>query len=136
MDCLQALQARYSGQVQLAPPASAEDIQAAEGRLNLHVPDQLAQLLRVSNGVQELLCIGDKIEPIGPILYSLEDMVQASCFYRATYGVRGIVFTCDGAGDVYYLDEAGIVWYYHPISGEQEAVAASLQDFFAPAPGN
>ena len=50
-------------------------------------------------------------------------------YYQNEYGLSGVVFSDDGAGNPFYLFD-GKVYEYDPIDNESELIADSLEEFF------
>lgn len=94
-------------------------------------PKTLIDILAISNGIMETMehpQTGEKID-IGWILYSYEEICRATSFYNQEYGLSGVVFSSDGAGNPYYISE-GEIYEFNPIDNESTLKADSLKAFF------
>lgn len=114
----------YGGNVRVFPPC--------EGREDLGLPGEILGLLRVSDGLMETMVrpgTGEVI-PVSWIVYPRAMMAEETGFYRETYGLEGIVFSDDGAGNPFLLKNDGAVVRFDAIDGEEVPVAGSLAEFF------
>jgi hypothetical protein len=66
---------------------------------------------------------------IGWIIYSLDEIVKETKYYKDEYGIDGVVFSSDGAGNPFYLLD-GKVYEFDPIDNESELKADSLEEFY------
>ncbi len=66
---------------------------------------------------------------IGWIVYSYDEIISSTRFYKEEYGLSGVVFYDDGAGNPYYLSE-GKVYEFNPIDNENNLKADSLEEFY------
>ena len=60
---------------------------------------------------------------------SSSKICKETSYYKENYGLDGIVFSDDGAGNPYYLFQ-GKVYQFDEIGEESEFVADSLEEFF------
>ena len=57
-------------------------------------------------------------------------MIQKeTAFFKEEYGIDGIVFSDDGAGNPYYIHDDKI-FQFNPIDNESELIAGSLEEFY------
>ena len=117
----------YKGNISLCKPLDIEDIS------NYDIPEELLNLLKQSNGIKETMVNPDTgiPEEISWIIYSYEEIIEWINFYRDTYSIEGIVFSDNGADEVYYIKPDGKIYSYDVICEEENYVADSLQSFFA-----
>lgn len=94
------------------------------------VPAVLLEILRRSNGIMETMRnpLTGTYENIGWIVYPLSEIIKWTGFYHEEYGIKGTVFSDDGAGNPYYLKKNGKVYLLD--SGEETLVSDSLYEFF------
>lgn len=113
---------KYDGRIKLNNPIVCGD----NG-----IPELLREILQKTNGIQETMIhpkTGEQME-IGWIVYSYDEMIRATNYYRNEYGLSGTVFSDDGAGNPYYiLDDK--IYEYDPIDNESYLKAKTLIDFF------
>ncbi len=123
MGIIDGISTLYDGNIQFFPPF--------EGKL-AGVPDELADLLRQSDGVMETMVHprSGEVIPVGWVIYPGAMMAEETVFYRETYGVEGTAFATDGAGSPYLLKRGGQVVHFDPIDGEEVFAAGSLVKFF------
>lgn len=116
----------YKGSISLQKPLNIGDIS------NYDIPEELLNLLRQSNGIKETMVYPDtgRSEEISWIIYSYEEIIKWTNFYKDTYSIEGIVFSDNGADEVYYVKPNGKIYSYDAICGEEAYVADSLQSFF------
>lgn len=129
-EIVEGIYASLGEMVRVAAPASVMQIQEAERLLLMPFPQELESLLQYSNGIEELMLVGDEKIAIDWILYPLDEIVNTTQFYQEKYDKKGIFFAGDGAGDPFYITDNGEVSYFHPIVDEDETVAASLTEFY------
>jgi len=135
----------FSSKPRFSPPASAEDIAAAERRLGRKFPPSLTALLMEADGVMNMMSVGggDYFEEfwlVWPterlVEESLEDRSESvgtpqdddpsEVVFFAGAGVDGILFGFPPAdGDT--CDTKVVVW--HPLGGTVSDLADSLEDY-------
>lgn len=114
---------KYDRRISLNNPIACEDNS---------IPELLREILQKTNGIQETMIhpkTGEKME-IGWIVYSYDEIIYATNYYKKEYGLSGTVFSDDGAGNPYYIYDDKI-YEYNPIDNESYLKAESLDDFFA-----
>lgn len=116
----------YKGSISLQKPLDIGDIS------NYDIPEELINLLKQSNGIKETMDNPDtgRSEEIFWIIYSYEEIIKWTNFYKDTYLIEGIVFSDNGADGVYYVKPNGKIYLYDAICEEETYVADSLQSFF------
>jgi hypothetical protein len=130
-----------------SPPASTEDIAAAEDQLGRKLPPSLTSLLMETDGVTDMMSLrgGDYFENMW-LIWPTERIVTESLEDRSEYvvnpsdadtsdlvffadaGVDGILFGFPPAG-ADSCDTKVVVW--HPLRGTVSDLADSLEDFVA-----
>ena len=120
---IELISKRYEGQIKLQEPLVGD---------NIDLPEELINVLLKSNGIKETMSVAQQSEPIeiGWIIYPYDEIVKETEFYREEYGLNGIVFASDGAGNPYYLVD-GKVYEFNPIDDESELKSDSFEDFFS-----
>lgn len=114
--------------------------EAYDGRIKLQepfisempdIPKELTDILIKTNGIKELIMLPGKKDPIEIywIIYPYAEMCKETEYYKNEYGIKGTVFSGDGAGNPYYLSD-GKVYELDPIDDESELKANSLAEFF------
>ncbi len=93
------------------------------------MPTELIEILRVSNGIEEVITVKDKKESIGWILYSYEMIKNNTGYYAEKYGIKGYVFSDDGAGNVFIIKK-DCVYLFNVIDNEEDLFAESLVKFW------
>ncbi len=95
------------------------------------LPEELKMLLRQSNGIQETMFHPQNGEEIviGWIVYSLDEIIRETQYYKEEYGINGVVFSGDGAGNPFYISD-GKIFEYDPIDNESILKANSLEEFY------
>lgn len=116
------IKALYNGRIKLQDPVACD---------NCDLPEELKSLLKQSNGIQETMVHPKTSEEmvIGWIIYSLDEIVKETKYYKDEYGIDGVVFSGDGAGNPFYLLD-GKVYEFDPIDNESELKADSLEEFY------
>ena len=95
------------------------------------IPDVLKSILAESDGIKDSMIIpktGERIS-VGWIIFPYDMILRQTTYYRNEYGIEGIVFSDDGAGNPYYIHEDK-VFQFDPIDNESELKADSLEEFF------
>lgn len=115
---------KYEGNIQLHKPFECKAIDIA-------LDESLKNILAKSNGIEETMLNPKTNEPmvIGWIIYPYDEMCKETAYYKENYGIDGIVFSDDGAGNPYYMLN-GKVYQFNEIDEESEFVADSVEDFF------
>lgn len=124
MDYIGKISERYGGEILLHAPYNGERCD--------NISKEIYSILRVSNGISEtmrLSGINEKIE-IGWVIYSHEMILEWTSFYAANYGIKGIVFSDDGADGVYCMKRDETITYFNRIDNEETQAADTLWDFF------
>lgn len=119
---IDGIRALYNGMIKLQDPVVCDDCD---------LPEELKSLLKQSNGIQETMIHPKTGEDmvIGWIIYSLDEIVKETKYYKDEYGIDGVVFSGDGAGNPFYLLD-GKVYEFDPIDNESELKADSLEEFY------
>lgn len=123
MDFIGEISRLYDGNILPGEPYTGE---------RADIPEELFDILRIADGVRETMPNPETCEPIpiAWILYSCEEIIKASEFYRDEYGIKGTVFADDGAGNPYILKSDGSVTLFDAIDGEESTIADSLEEFY------
>ena len=119
---IESLKEKYGNNYRLLDPFPCEDN---------NIPEILRNILHQANGIQETMPhpkTGETII-ISWILYSYEEMIKSTDYYKNAYGLSGTVFCDDGAGNPYYLLD-GKVYEFDPIDNESTLLAESLEEFY------
>ena len=112
----------YDGNIELQTPNKSDA---------LSVPDVLKSVLAKSDGILETMLVpktGKRIT-IGWIIYPYEMIQKETAFFKEEYGIDGIVFSDDGAGNPFYIHDNKI-FQFNPIDNESELIAGSLEEFY------
>lgn len=116
----------YEGNISLCEPLNIGEIS------NHDIPEELLNLLKQTNGIKETMINPETgmLMEISWIIYSYEEIIVSTSFYRETYSIEGTVFSDDGADTVYYINTNGKIYSYDVIGQEETYVADSLLSFF------
>lgn len=103
-----------------------------EDEKDKNIAEELYSILCISNGILETMCLSNRDENIviGWILYSHEMMMEWTAFYTANYGIKGTVFSDDGAGSPFIMNLDGTITCFNAIDNESIKMAETLLDFF------
>ncbi len=125
------IQQKYGEMCRLCPPLAESQYAKAEALL----PADLFELLKISNGVPELMTHPkvDDGEPfvIGSILYAFEDMLTESQAFKALFGADGLVIAGNGAGGYFVVRPDGTICLYEYVGEEGELYAENLRAFLS-----
>ena len=98
-----------------------------------YLPKELLDILKVSNGIDEIEIINGKAEAIKPIIYSLAQIKEQTNAFLSECGNDGFVFAENGTGDFYVLKSDGSIYVYKYFDLKEELYAESLADYFSSA---
>jgi len=130
MNYIREISDLYQGNIMLHSPYA--------GDWGEDFPKEIRSILQVSNGIEETVLhpkTGEQI-PVMWILYPYEEIERESAFYQREYGLEGLIFADDGAGNPYVLKPDGTITCYCAMDNEEIKTADSLADFYAvPASG-
>ncbi|MBR5363569.1 MAG: hypothetical protein IK134_09655 [Oscillospiraceae bacterium] len=130
-DLLDLIQKKYGALCQFCPPLEEAQYQTAQAML----PADLFELLKISNGVLELMthpkANDGKPFVIGNILYSFEDMCIESGFFAEQFGKEGLAIAGNGAGGYFIMNPDGTIDLYEYIGEAGERYAENLRAFIA-----
>ncbi len=101
-----------------------------------YLPKELLDILKVSNGIDEIEIINGKAEEIKPIIYSLAHIKEQTNAFLSECGNDGFVFAENGTGDFYVLKTNGAIYVYKYFDLKEELYAESLADYFSNATSN
>ena len=121
MNIINLINEKYKGNISLQEHLNCVD----------NFPKELMAILGHSKGIMETMIhpkTGEMME-IGWIIYPYDEIKKWSTYYQNEYGLSGVVFSDDGAGNPFYLFD-GKVYEYDPIDNESELIADSFEDFF------
>ena len=119
---IEQIKKKYDGRIKLNDPVTI---------YNTDIPEEIRDILAISDGILETMIIpktGEEMT-ISWIVYSYSEIQKATEYYKNEYGIEGTVFSDNGAGDPYYIND-GKVYLFEPIDNESEMLADSLEDFF------
>lgn len=124
MEHIYRIQELYDGNIILHAPytGSNED----------NIPEVLYALLRISNGIGETMRnpgTGEEMM-IAWIVYPYEIIAAETRFFAATYGLKGVVFANDGAGNPYLIKPDGTITQFNCIDNQETRIANTLFDYF------
>ena len=95
------------------------------------IPTELAEILKVSNGIMEMFNLGNTLLKIGWIIYPCEMIIESTEFFKNQCGIDGVVFADDGAGNPFYIKSNKMIYMYeYDSDGEEIAAANSIYDYF------
>ncbi|MBO4866109.1 MAG: SMI1/KNR4 family protein [Ruminococcus sp.] len=128
MDIIEAIRKKYGGNIKLCAPLDDERYEQAKKIL----PEELAELLRISNGILETMPHPKtgEIMDIYYIVDPFDDILSETERYRKVHGGEGVAFAGNGAGDSYVLKPDGKIFLMDYIDEEEEFCAENLTDFF------
>ncbi len=124
MDCIAKISEQYNGSISLYPPCKKE--------ISESLPRELHSILCISDGIAETMFLPNTKESItiGWIVYPYDMILEQTAFYAETYGIKGTVFSDDGAGCPYIIKPDGAITCFNGIEGEEFQTADSLSAFF------
>ena len=119
---IEQIKKKYDGRIKLNDPVTIN---------NTDIPEEIRDILAISDGILETMINPKtgKEMTISWIVYSYSEVQKATEYYKNEYGIEGTVFSDNGAGDPYYIND-GKVYLFEPIDNESEMLADSLEDFF------
>ena len=124
MDYIEKISGQYDGRILLHAPY--------KGKKDGNIPEELYSILCISNGILETMCLSDTEEPIviGWIVYPHDMILEQTAFYTENYGIKGTIFSDDGAGCPYIIKNDRSITSFIGIVDEEYKIADTLSDFF------
>ena len=124
MGYIEKISKQYDGNILLHAPY--------KGEKDANIPEELYSILCITNGISETMCLLDNKEPIviGWIVYPHDTILEQTAFYTENYGIKGTIFSDDGAGCPYIVKSDGSITSFNGIDHEEYKIADTLSDFF------
>ena len=132
MDIIELIKEKYGDTCRMHSPLTKSQYSKAKK----YLPKELLDILKVSNGIDEIEIINAKAEVIKPIVYSLAQIKEQTNAFLSECGNDGFVFSEDGTGDFYVLKTNGAIYVYKYFDLKEELYAESLADYFSNATSN
>ena len=132
MDMIELIMKKYGDTCILHSPLTKSQYSKAKK----YLPKELLDILKVSNGIDEIEIINGKAEAIKPIIYSLAHIKEQTNAFLSECGNDGFVFAENGTGDFYVLKTNGAIYVYKYFDLKEELYAESLADYFSNATSN
>ena len=129
MNIIELIQEKYGDTCRLHSPLTKSQYSKAKK----YLPKELLDILKVSNGIDEIEIINGKAEEIKPIIYSLAHIKEQTNAFLSECGNDGFVFAENGTGDFYVLKTNGAIYVYKYFDLKEELYAESLADYFSSA---
>ena len=129
MNIVELIQQKYGELCQFCPPL--EEIQYSIAKTFL--PNDLFELLKISNGVLELMTHpkvnNGKPFVIGSIIYSFEEICSESKAFTELFGIEGVAFAGNGAGGFFIINPDGKIFLYECVGEEGEYYAENIREY-------
>ena len=132
MDMIELIMKKYGDTCILHSPLTKSQYSKAKK----YLPKELLDILKVSNGIDEIEIINGKAEVIKPIVYSLAQIKEQTNAFLSECGNDGFVFAENGTGDFYILKSNGSIFVYKYFDLREELYAESLAVYFNNAAPN
>ena len=132
MDIIELIKEKYGDTCRMHSPLTKSQYSKAKK----YLPKELLDILKVSNGIDEIEIINGKAEEINPIIYSLAHIKEQTNAFLSECGNDGFVFAENGTGDFYVLKTNGAIYVYKYFDLKEELYAESLADYFSNATSN
>ena len=126
MNIIELIQEKYGDTCRLHSPLTKSQYSKAKK----YLPKELLDILKVSNGIDEIEIINGKAEAIKPIIYSLAHIKEQTNAFLSECGNDGFVFAENGTGDFYVLKTNGAIFVYKYFYLKEELYAESLANYF------
>ena len=126
MNIIELIQEKYGDTCRLHSPLTKSQYSKAKK----YLPKELLDILKVSNGIDEIEIINGKAEVIKPIVYSLAQIKEQTNAFLSECGNDGFVFSEDGTRDFYVLKTNGAIFVYKYFYLKEELYAESLANYF------
>ena len=128
---MELIQQKFGDSCRLCPPLKEPQLSYAKTIL----PSDLLELLRISNGVLELMthpkANDGKPFVIGSILYSLDEILTESKAFSELYGIEGIVLAGNGAGGYFIIQPDGTIYLYEYVGENGEYYAKNIGEYIS-----
>ena len=132
MDIIELIKEKYGDTCRMHSPLTKSQYSKAKK----YLPKELLDILKVSNGIDEIEIINAKAEVIKPIVYSLAQIKEQTNAFLSECGNDGFVFAENGTGDFYVLKTNGAIYVYKYFDLKEDLYAESLADYFSNATSN
>ena len=132
MDIIELIKEKYGDTCRMHSPLTKSQYSKAKK----YLPKELLDILKVSNGIDEIKIVNGKAEAIKPIIYSLAHIKEQTNAFLSECGNDGFVFAENGTGDFYVLKTNGAIYVYKYFDLKEELYAESLADYFSNATSN
>ena len=129
MDIIELIKEKYGDTCRMHSPLTKSQYSKAKK----YLPKELLDILKVSNGIDEIEIINGKAEAIKPIIYSLAHIKEQTNAFLSECGNDGFVFSENGTGDFYVLKTNGAIFVYKYLYLKEEFYVESLEDYFSSA---
>ena len=126
MDIIELIKEKYGDTCRMHSPLTKSQYSKAKK----YLPKELLDILKVSNGIDEIEIINGKAEEIKPIIYSLAHIKEQTNAFLSECGNDGFVFSENGTGDFYVLKTNGAIFVYKYFYLKEELYAESLANYF------
>ena len=128
---MELIQQKFGDSCRFCPPLNEPQLSYAKTIF----PNDLLELLRISNGVLELMThpkVNDgKPFVIGNILYSLNEILTESKAFSELYGIEGVVIAGNGAGGYYIIQPDGTIYLYEYAGENGEYYAKNIGEYIS-----
>ena len=114
---------------QLCPPLDAAQYDSAKAML----PAELFEVLKISNGVQEMMALPNvddgKPFAVGYLIESFEGMCAESKAFREIFGKEALVFATNGADGFFIMNPDGAIDLFESGDDDSTRYAENLCEY-------
>lgn len=130
--------------IKLFPGATSEEIEKAQSKLNIKFPQELVDVLMLSDGVNELMYIPneDKTIVIDDVYWPVESIINGTFEHdkylemiESKHKIKYLCFADNGCGEHFgykFIDgkcEDTTIYVYYPIEDKYNKVATNLAEW-------
>ncbi|WP_294755145.1 SMI1/KNR4 family protein [uncultured Ruminococcus sp.] len=128
MDIIELIRELYGDFCVFCPPLDESRYNEAK----MLVPEELFEILKISNGIKETMELPNREERIviGLIIYPFDDIRSQTERYINEYSGEGVVFVGNGADGFFILKSDGKVYFRGYLDEDEELYADSLAEYF------
>ncbi|MGN1412176.1 MAG: SMI1/KNR4 family protein [Oscillospiraceae bacterium] len=128
---LQIINSYYGGNIQLDIGATTEQLELLKKSTGFKVPNEMLELLSISNGIYEIAYFKEIKRIISCIIYPIDEIIHETKVYTKYFNLENIlVFSDDGSENPFIMKDDYKIYLYDCVYNHLELYAESIFKFF------